>query len=389
MKVSERIAELAAERGLNYSALSTLVGVTAGQEPNDEQIAQFADLLKTSPDELKKDKEPELFELSGVEIFRAGTWNGDKYTEQDLDDMVAAFENVGYRPPLKMGHAEKSGAPAYGWIKAIRKVGDKLVADFMDLPKKVHDAIKERRFDTVSAEIFWNFKRAGRVFRRALKAVALLGAEIPGVAGLKPLRDSFTLPPDSAAHCYSISHEEMQMSADLETLQKQLKDANDKIAELSASNGNADEIKRLKEDNEAKEKRLTVIENERKTARIDAAVKACTLPAYQPMFRAMFEAAVDETKTYTVKIADKEDRFSLFAVAEKLRDQMNKDAAKLFKELASNDAESREEDDDASTEVDRKTREYMDKHPAVKDYAEAMRLVLKADRELAQRYSAN
>ena len=88
-------------------------------------------------------------------------------------------------------------------------------------------------------------------------------------------------------------------------------------------------------------------------------------------------------------MGEKKDRFSLFAVAEKLRDQMNKDAAKLFKELASNDAESREEDDDASTEVDRKTREYMDKHPAVKDYAEAMRLVLKADRELAQRYSAN
>jgi hypothetical protein len=131
------------------------------------------------------------YDLRDIEIFRAGTWNGDAYTEDDLDEMVLAFDGVGYRPPVKLGHAESSGGPAYGWISRIWRRGGVLLADFADLPEKIYRAIKERRYDAVSSEIFFNINRGGRKFRRALKAVALLGAEIPAVAHLRPLHESF------------------------------------------------------------------------------------------------------------------------------------------------------------------------------------------------------
>jgi hypothetical protein len=125
-------------------------------------------------------------EIRGVEIFRAGEWNGDVYSTADIDEMVRAADEVGYRVPVKVGHETPPGAPASGWVTNLRRVGDRLVADLVALPARVYEAIKQRAYDSVSVEIFWDLKRAGRTFKRALKALALLGAETPAV-DLPPL----------------------------------------------------------------------------------------------------------------------------------------------------------------------------------------------------------
>ena len=130
----------------------------------------------------------DLQSIKDVEVFKVGMWNGDHYSKDDLDEIVNAFDKVGFQVPIKLGHDDKSGAPAYGWVEHIRRVGDKLVADFKDLPKQLWQLIKDRRFDAVSAEIFWDLNRNNKLFRRVLKAVALLGAETPGVSDLAPLR---------------------------------------------------------------------------------------------------------------------------------------------------------------------------------------------------------
>lgn len=72
--------------------------------------------------------------LEGVEVFAAGCWNQDCYDEGDLDSMVDAFEKVGFRPPVKLGHDSKSGDRAYGWVKKIYRKGKKLFADLVDIP---------------------------------------------------------------------------------------------------------------------------------------------------------------------------------------------------------------------------------------------------------------
>lgn len=126
--------------------------------------------------------------VRGVEIFAPGTHNGDPYTEQDIDDLVSAFGELDFRPAIKIGHAKDvPGAPAYGWVTNLRKVGGKLVADFESMHDSVITALKDKRYDRVSSEIYFGLKRGGKTFRRALKAVALLGADVPAVAGLTPL----------------------------------------------------------------------------------------------------------------------------------------------------------------------------------------------------------
>ena len=113
----------------------------------------------------------QLYSANGIEIFKVGKWNGDDYNKSDLDEMVANFDRVGFQVPVKLGHKEVSGSPAYGWVERVRRVGDKLVADFRDLPEKLWNAIKSRRFDAVSSEVFWDLERNGKKFRRVLKAI--------------------------------------------------------------------------------------------------------------------------------------------------------------------------------------------------------------------------
>ncbi len=126
--------------------------------------------------------------IKGVEIFATGTHNGDTYTEADLDEMVKAHGALDFRPAIKVGHTKDSpGAPAYGWVQNLRRVGQKLVADFTDMHDSVVEALRKRAYDRVSSEVYFNLNRGGKKFGRALKAVALLGADVPAVANLLPL----------------------------------------------------------------------------------------------------------------------------------------------------------------------------------------------------------
>lgn len=132
-----------------------------------------------------------MAEIKGVEIFEVGEWNGDKYDESDLDAMVDAFKHQQFVPPLKAGHDETPGRPALGWVANLRRVGTKLIADFTHIPDAVFQVIKSRGFDRVSSEIYWDLKQGKKKFRRALKAVALLGADVPAVSSLAPLHSLF------------------------------------------------------------------------------------------------------------------------------------------------------------------------------------------------------
>ena len=148
-------------------------------------------------EEQKNNAVEQTYNLNGVEIFSTGIWNGDRYSEKDLDAMIKNFDDVGFEPPVKLGHNEEQselqdGQPALGYISKIYKVGSKLVADFKELPKKVFDAIKRGNYKRVSSEIYWNYKANGSTFNRVLKAVALLGADIPAVTNLESIEGLYS-----------------------------------------------------------------------------------------------------------------------------------------------------------------------------------------------------
>lgn len=135
-------------------------------------------------------------DLKGIEIFAAGTWNGHKYSDTDLDAMVSAFAELAGKidPPVKLGHddgqrlLQADGYPAAGWVSRLVRKGDKLIADLRDVPAKVAELISAGAYKKISSEVYWNYKEGGKTYRRVLKAIALLGADLPAVSSIGDIR---------------------------------------------------------------------------------------------------------------------------------------------------------------------------------------------------------
>lgn len=168
-----------------------------GKEKGDKEMeAQGQAMMDRAKEMMKTMSHQYAKDLRGVEIFSTGTWNKDTYSESDLDSMVSAFHSLGVRPPVKLGHDEaqkwfgqKDGAPALGWVANLRRFGSKLVGDLVDVPDALHEMITSKRYRTKSAEVYWNYKDGeGRIWPRVLRAVALLGADLPAVSNLQDLQ---------------------------------------------------------------------------------------------------------------------------------------------------------------------------------------------------------
>ena len=142
--------------------------------------------------------------IRNLEIFGTGTHRASTgpitVTEEDLDQIVEAFDalqgtNI-VKPHLKLGHTDtqkffgqKDGVPSLGWIERVWREGQKLLADITDVPDALLDMIKSRRFHNVSAEVYIDapIEHEGKKFNRVLKAVSLLGIEMPAVKDLAGL----------------------------------------------------------------------------------------------------------------------------------------------------------------------------------------------------------
>ena len=137
--------------------------------------------------------------ITGLEIFAAGKWNNDSYSEADLDSMIAAFPKVGFSPIIKAGHQDGQessakrlfGEPSLGTVSRIYRKGTKLLADIVNIPARFAALIKAGSYKRVSSEIFWNYKMGEQTFPRVLKGVAFLGADIPALTNLTAIESLF------------------------------------------------------------------------------------------------------------------------------------------------------------------------------------------------------
>ncbi len=137
----------------------------------------------------------ELYKLDNVEIFRTGKWHGKPFTEKELDEMVDNFNRFSgswFKPAIKKGHSNKVGAVALGSVNKLWRSGKTLIANLIELPKAVYNAIKAHGYDQVSIELVPEIERGGKIYKNVLWALSLLGAEVPEVDGLAPLRESLS-----------------------------------------------------------------------------------------------------------------------------------------------------------------------------------------------------
>lgn len=145
---------------------------------------------------IAEEKLDQYDDLKGVEILTTGVIRGREFKTTDLQEIA---ENTNrlikeglHNPPGKLGHddaqafARSSGLPATGWVDALRVQGNKLMADFTEVPKILMRAFREKLFRKISSEIYFDFPHpdTGAIMGKVLRAVAFLGQDIPQVKGL-------------------------------------------------------------------------------------------------------------------------------------------------------------------------------------------------------------
>lgn len=138
-----------------------------------------------------------------IEIFAVGRWQDKTGHEQvfataDLREIAENFKRLRavHRPPLKLGHStnqvlqeQSDGDPALGWVEGLRvsEDGRKLLAT-VEMPRAVVELIEARLYENVSVELLLDVRYLGRRIGTVLRAVALLGADLPAVSDLAGLR---------------------------------------------------------------------------------------------------------------------------------------------------------------------------------------------------------
>lgn len=349
-------------------------------------------------DKKRKKDFSQVNEIRGVEIFRTGEWNNEKYSAADLDSMVSAFSEVGFKPPIKLGHAEKSGDPAYGWVTRIYREGEVLLADFSDIADNIFELIKKKAYDAVSSEIFFDIKRNGKKFSRALKAVALLGAEIPAVADLSPLSESITSLAEgefAKVSIHSLKKDDLMSDDNKTELEKQLAASK---AETEAANARADtaektaeefkaasentgstalDVKRLQEEVVDLRKENEETKATQQSETIAAKVKDFCIPALREHVDALYQLAYQSDQTVTFTIEGSESKLNPVAVVDDILKRLDAHSAKLFKEIGHTGGLDRDDapaSDNPGVEIDALAKKHAAKNNV--EYDVAMKAVM-------------
>lgn len=131
---------------------------------------------------------PDFGELiEDVEILRTGTHtasSGDRvtFTDDDLEAIARAYDPQYSEAPVVIGHPSENG-PAYGWVKALKAAGGRLLAT-LDLVPEFVDAVRQGLYKKRSASIYNDLDGRGRYLRH----VGFLGAMPPAVKALADIR---------------------------------------------------------------------------------------------------------------------------------------------------------------------------------------------------------
>ena len=307
-----------------------------------------------SADELKRedvfDPESRTWTMRNVEIFRsgvalkrvAGQWKQIPFTADDVTDLVEAFDALGWTPPVKVTHASEQPIvleqlPSLARAVALRaakvkgpgsKVETGAFADLEKVPEALHAAIRDGRLFQRSIE-FWRNRiprDAGGTFPMVLKAVALLGDELPAVRGMPPI--------DAAPARFSVEAESETVTLTLKETHPAMdpakKDGAEQVIELSVEKYEElkqtaetakQEASRLRAEQEASAKRLARLESDRRiegatstVARLSIAGKIT--PAQEPFVTELLKSLDDDNQdavavTLSTKDGEKTAKHSL------------------------------------------------------------------------------
>lgn len=354
-----------------------------------------------------------LHSLQGVEIFSSGTWNGDVYQDDDLDQMVRAFNETRqtFRPPVKLGHTDnqtllqQDGLPAAGWIGKIYRKGKKLLADLVDIPDKIYALLQNKAYAQVSCEIIWNANINGQKYPYLLSAIALLGADLPAVTNLDTILSMYrNLFDDGQKKYYSFNQDGsmIESSNDLKDMRDgvmgktdtEIKLEYELDAERKKLSAKEEELKKIQTDLANKEAtvkefsaKFDAIENELKASRRSYAEikiekemtellsEKLISPSMKPYIAGLLKDAESgvEPKQYVIKINEKEEKISRFELVKRLL-KLHSDISSVNFTENSEDHKVRNERDEKA--LDLKIQKYANEHKV--SYSEAYKAVMRS-----------
>ena len=201
------------DEGIEYRFDADVISEADAREWIDTRGIQVLSFAAAATDGPLQDADG-TWTLLGVDILRCGPANASRGGKVTIDQAFLAeverFTNANIdalKPPLKFGHEPPAGsmysadgAPALGWVERVHVVGDRLKADLRKVPDRLYQAIRQGRWRRQSAEILRDWTNpAGEKCSRVLKAVALLGSELPAI---QTLDDLVTLSDDTQVVCF-------------------------------------------------------------------------------------------------------------------------------------------------------------------------------------------
>lgn len=351
-------------------------------------------------------KEIKTKELKAVEVFAAGKWNGDNYTNKDLDDMEAAFNETSdhFKPFIKIGHNKEQKLlaadelPAAGYVSNLYRNGDKLLADFIDIPDKIYTLLKSKAYSKRSAEIYWDLEFNGKTYPRFFSALSFLGSVMPAVSTLDDIINFYGLNPEKTARFEAKGSDNLKVCDIIhkegkKEMPKEIKELEGEIVKLNAKNDAAakkfskteGELKAEKEQKQKLEKELADIraekaDNEMKAFCKDLITEKLATPGMQPLIETLLGP---EQKEYCIVKSVKKEGEEEEKTEKKYssKQELVKDILKLHSEASKVNFE--ENSDEVEPEVgkseedkqEEKIEAYMKEHD-VKDYTLAYKAVM-------------
>lgn len=390
----DRAALLGCVKGKNEKWSADNDGNEVPADLNQRYFTECAESLGLENYTVEYEKtELQTATLLGREILAAGTWTSNSgvkktYTVADLDGMVAAFNALMKRLPpyVKLGHTTVkdhkafAGQPAVGWISTMKRVGTKILADFVKVPKRIADFIEAGTYRRISPEVYHNLKdeATGKVYKHYIGAAALLGAGWGAMTSLKDVQDLFGIDGKDAISDYELPEwvsagqaqpaevfmaqdivepnkggEQMDekevkalIDAAVEPLAKEHADFQANIAEVLGIEPDADPVKAisaLKVANKVAGEAIAERDATEFEAKLDAVIEKAKadgklLPAREKADRLMFDgwkATADEDGKVSFELADNKTEGTLIECAAAWYDAQPK-VIELGKELGGN-----------------------------------------------------
>jgi hypothetical protein len=289
--------------------------------------------------------------MRNVEVFREGVAlkqaaSGEcteiHFTADDVIDLVEAFAVLEWQNPVKITHSRDQALvldslPTIARATALRaaevkrkKDGRSVLAALADLekvPPALYDAIREGKFPQRSIEFWRGLPRPGESGKKlpmVLKAISLLGDELPAVRGMPPLD---TVPATFAAGAQS---ESLILSLENDPVTTPATDpkagpgaatitlsAEEHAKQVQAHESLKAENARLKAAQDAQDARLARIELENRIAsatRLAASfvAKGRITPAQEPTVLELLKALDDDKKdAVTLSVGEKTEKVSV------------------------------------------------------------------------------